>query len=193
MKHAGTQEIHTERLFLRKILPDDAEVMFRNWANDAEVTRFMRWAAHKDADETRKTIQDWFDGYSNKTYHWGICIKGGEIIGSLGIFNVNESDGCAEMGYCIGRKWWGQKYTTEAVKAVIRYMFENTDIERIEAFHSVLNPASGKVMLNAGMRCEGFARHKYKAHGVFHDCDMYAIVREDLGEDLGALPQTPPL
>ena len=180
MRHAGTQLIKTVRLTLRKIELDDAAMMFRNWASDDEVSRYMRWTTHKNLEETRATIQNWFDEYkeSNK-YHWGICLENGEMIGSVGVMITAEYDFKAEIGYCIGRKWWGQGYTCEAVKAVIDYMFENTDIERIEAYHSVKNPASGRVMAKAGMSKEGFARHKYKNRDGFQDCDLYGIIREE--------------
>jgi len=184
MRHAGTQIIRTTRLTLRKIDLGDADMMFRNWANDDDVSRYMRWATHKDAEETKTIIQNWFDGYKeNNKYHWGICLESGEMIGSVGMMMTAEYDFKAEIGYCIGRKWWGEGYTSEAVKAVIDYMFQNTDIERIEAYHSVENPASGKVMAKAGMRHEGFARSKYKNRDGFQDCDLYGIVRNEWKPD----------
>lgn len=47
MRHAGTQTLETDRLFLRQLLPEDAEQMYTNWASDPEVTRFLRWEPHK--------------------------------------------------------------------------------------------------------------------------------------------------
>ena len=52
MRHAGTQTLETDRLFLRQLLPEDAEQMYTNWASDPEVTRFLRWEPHKNALET---------------------------------------------------------------------------------------------------------------------------------------------
>jgi len=178
MKHAGTNTIKTERLILRRFKIDDADVMFRNWANDDEVTRFMRWQTHKDVDVSRNIMQEWIESYKeDSSYHWGICLKDGELIGSIGAF-VTEIDYCANIGYCIGRNWWGKGYVSEALKAVIDYMFSNTDIERIEAYHAVRNAASGKVMQNAGMAYEGLARHKFKSREGFEDSDLYGIIRE---------------
>ena len=48
MKHCGTQELTTERLVLRRMTTDDCEMMFGNWANDPEVTRYLRWEPHRD-------------------------------------------------------------------------------------------------------------------------------------------------
>lgn len=52
MRHAGTQEIETPRLLLRRLMPSDAPMMYTNWANDPEVTRWLRWTPHKDVAET---------------------------------------------------------------------------------------------------------------------------------------------
>jgi len=178
MKHAGTQTIITDRLTLRRFELSDAEIMFKNWTNDEEVTRYLRFQPHKDIDESRTIIQQWIDGYKDDSnYLWGICLKSGELIGSIGMY-IAEIDFKADIGYCIGRKWWSEGYVSEALKAVINYMFTNTNIERIEAYHATKNPASGKVMEKAGMTHEGFARHKYKNSHGFHDCDMYGIIRE---------------
>ena len=178
IKHAGTKTITTDRLILRRFEIADADVMFRNWANDDEVTRYMRWQTHKNADESRTIMQQWIDDYKkDDSYHWGICLAGGELIGSIGAF-IAEIDYKAEIGYCIGRKWWNKGYTSEALIAVIDYLFANTDIERIEACHATENIASGKVMLHAGMVHEGFARHKFKSRDGFKDSDMYGIIRK---------------
>ena len=55
MRHARTQEIETERLVLRRLTPEDAGMMYQNWANDPQVTKYLRWEPHKNADETRRT------------------------------------------------------------------------------------------------------------------------------------------
>ena len=59
MRHAGTQEIETPRLILRRLLPEDANRMYVNWANDPDVTRFQRWEPHKNAAETRQLLEAW--------------------------------------------------------------------------------------------------------------------------------------
>ncbi len=49
--------LETERLILRKLEESDAEEMYKNWANDDEVTKYVRWSTHKNADETREYIK----------------------------------------------------------------------------------------------------------------------------------------
>lgn len=180
MKHVGTKTIETARLDLRRLTLSDAEMMFRNWTSDADVTRFLRWGAHKTIDDTKSMIQQWVDSYQHdSTYYWGMYLKNGEMIGSIGINITSEYDYKGELGYKIGSRWWNQGYSSEAAKAVVDYMFQNTDIERISAFSSVKNPASSKVMEKIGMRHEGLLRHYYKTRDGFHDCVIYGIIRNE--------------
>ncbi|MFR2088679.1 MAG: GNAT family N-acetyltransferase [Faecalibacterium sp.] len=59
MRHAGTQDIETPRLLLRRLLPEDAPQMYANWASDPEVTRYLRWEPHKSPAETLELLAAW--------------------------------------------------------------------------------------------------------------------------------------
>lgn len=59
MRHSGTQKIETSRLLLRPLLPEDAPMMFDNWASDPEVTRWLRWEPHTSPAETRALLSAW--------------------------------------------------------------------------------------------------------------------------------------
>ena len=69
MRHAGTQEIETPRLLLRRLMPSDAPMMYANWANDPEVTRWLRWTPHKDVAETQELLSAWALLYPNEDYY----------------------------------------------------------------------------------------------------------------------------
>ena len=53
MKHLGTIQLETDRLVLRRFTVDDAETVFKNWASDDEVTRYLTWPTHKSIDVSR--------------------------------------------------------------------------------------------------------------------------------------------
>lgn len=53
MNHKGTIQLETKRLILRRFAIDDAPAMFKNWASDPEVTKFMTWPTHKDVGVSR--------------------------------------------------------------------------------------------------------------------------------------------
>lgn len=178
MYHKGTQELETERLVLRKFTVADADDMFQNWANDAEVTKYMRWTPYTSVDDVRGYLTEVEKQYDNNKYYWGIQIKNGGCIGAISA-SVFDNDCRAEIAYCIGRAFWGNGYTAEAVKEVIRFLFEEVGINRVEAYHSVNNPASGAVMRKAGMKLEGHVKQKYYCRMGFQDCDIYGLTKED--------------
>mgnify|MGYP000566731128 CR=1 FL=1 len=93
MRHAGTQELETDRLFLRRLLPEDADMMYANWASDPQVTRFLRWEPHKNALETLGLLAAWATLYPNPDYYqWAIVEKAsGQVFGSIGIFNAGDN------------------------------------------------------------------------------------------------------
>jgi ribosomal-protein-alanine N-acetyltransferase len=181
LTHKGTQTIETERLILRRFELADADAIFNNWANDDEVTKYMRWETHKNIEETKNVVSSWIENYNSpECYHWGLSIKStGQLIGSIGAGAIDKNDNKCEIGYCIGREFWSMGFTTEAVKAVIHFLMFDVGLNRVEAYHSVNNPASGKVMQKTGMTFEGRAKQKYRCRLGFQDSDMYGIVKSE--------------
>jgi len=181
LNHKGTIKIETERLLLRRFVIDDASNMFNNWSSDNDVSKYMRWSTHKNKEETIQVISRLMDFYNKESfYRWAITLKESEEpIGSIGLFVVNENDLCGDVAYCICKKYWGQGIVTEALKAVFNFAFEVIGFNRIETYHSINNPASGRVMQKAGMSFEGLARQKYKSIFGFEDSNMYSILKND--------------
>jgi ribosomal-protein-alanine N-acetyltransferase len=181
MNHLGTKLIETERLILRKFKLNDYEDMYRNWASDDDVTRYITWATHKNMDETKEVVSRYvFDSERNDYYHWCIVLKEtNEAVGSIGAFRLFEELGMFEVGYCIGKKFWNMGITTEAMNAIIKFFFEEVGVNRIEARHDTKNPASGAVMLKSGMQLEGVLRQAGKNNTGICDSAVYGILRED--------------
>ena len=106
LTHKGTQTIETSRLILRRAVLEDAEPMFRNWASDPDVTKYLTWPAHESVAVTQQVVEGWVSEYGRSDYyHWMIVLKEtGEPIGSLlaSIVGLAQS---AHIGYCIGKKW----------------------------------------------------------------------------------------
>ena len=94
MRHAGTQTIETERLLLRPLTPEDAPMMYANWANDPDVTRWLRWEPHKNVDETRELLAAWALLYPNGDYYqWAIVEKSTrQVFGSIGVFTSSSAE-----------------------------------------------------------------------------------------------------
>lgn len=58
MKHNGTQRLDTERLVLRRFVNEDAEAMYKNWAADEEVTKYLTWPTHSSQEVSRRVIEE---------------------------------------------------------------------------------------------------------------------------------------
>lgn len=180
--HNGTQQIETERLILRRFKPSDAEYMFKNWATDSEVNKFLSWNSHKDLNETKRIVDSWVNNYvNNNCYNWAIELKNiGEIIGQISLVGLNEKYCSCEVGYNVGRLVWGKGIMTESLKAVIRYLFCETGMNRIEAKYNTLNQASGRVMQKSGMKHEGILRQaQVDKNGHFYDLAVYSILKSE--------------
>ena len=145
-------------MILRRYVNADAAAMYKNWASDQEVTRFLTWPTHPNQEVSGRVIEDWVNQYSDDSYyHWAIILKdnGEEPIGDIAVVSLKENVSMAHVGYCIGRNWWHQGITSEALKAVMEFLFDVVAVNRIEARHDPRNPNSGGVMEKCGMKYEG--------------------------------------
>jgi len=177
----GTRFLETDRLALRRFTLDDADAMFNNWASDPEVTKFLMWQAHDNVDVSRAVLSEWVPQYNKSDYyHWGIEIKETCIlIGSIAAVRHDAKIRMVHIGYCIGRQWWRMGYTSEAMKRLVRYFFEDVGVNRVESRHDPRNANSGKVMQKAGLLFEGTSRQSdWNNQGVC-DASNYALLADD--------------
>ena len=187
LNHKGTKTIETDRLILRQFTMEDAEPMFRNWANDDEVTKHLTWPTHSDVEVTKMVLSDWTSHYAKPDfYNWAIVLKenGGEPIGNISVVRINHNTECAAMGYCMSRAHWRKGVMPEALKAVVDFLFDEVGFNRIEAEHDVNNPASGRVMEKAALRYEGTLRQSGRNNQGIVDLVWRAILRSDWEKDI---------
>lgn len=179
MNHLGTRELATARLTLRRFEIEDAESMYYNWASDPEVTKFLTWPVHESAEATELLLKDWIAQYEKKDfYQWAIELNELEQpIGSISAVNVDDDIESIEVGYCIGREFWNQGYTTEALLEVIRFFMLEVNAGRVCAKHDANNPNSGKVMAATGMDYEGTLRRAGRNNQGICDLVIYAKVK----------------
>lgn len=89
----------------------------------------------------------------------------------------------ADLGYWIGRPYWGRGYATEAAGAVVRWAFDVLRLHRVHASAFARNPASGAVLRRIGMRWEGTLRRHHLRWEVLEDVEIYGVLRGDLDSD----------
>ncbi len=156
MTHKGTLPLETERLLLRPFRPDDAEPMLRNWAQDPEVTKFLRWRPHTSIEETRRVLASWISCYRDPAYYqWAIVLRSlSEPIGSIGVMSRDESAGMLHLGFCLGSPFFGRGYMTEALSSLVTFFFHEVGARRLESYHDPENIASRRVLEKCGFLYE---------------------------------------
>ena len=181
MNHLGTVKIETERLLLRPFVIGDAEKMYENWANDPEVTKHLSWPPHSTSNQTRESFGQSLPLCVNSNYYnWAVVLKDiNEPVGNISSVHQSEDIEMLQIGYCIGRLWWHRGITSEALAALIGFFFEQVGANRIEAFHDINNPNSGKVMQKCGMQYEGTMRQGKISNQGIYDAECYAILAGD--------------
>lgn len=180
LSHKGTVDLISDRLKLRQYTLDDAEAMYNNWCNDDEVTKHLLWNTHPDVDYTKNLLAGWIAAYSGgRSYHW-VIETSGEVIGDISVMRWSDKQMDCEIGYCLSRKYWNQGIMTEALRTVMRFLFEEVHFNRIILRHYKENPASGKVMQKAGLQLEGVFRKAMKhKDGSYVDLIQYAALKEE--------------
>ena len=179
MNLLGTKLLHTQRLTLRPFRAQDAQEMFQNWANDSDVTKYMTWTPHGDISVTRALCEKW-EREAAATFQWAIVFEGAPI-GSISVTGVDEEQERGTIGYCMGKKWWGRGLMTEAVKEVVRFMFEEVGLCRLSGTHAAPNVGSGRVMEKSGLKYEGTRRGHWKLPNTGERVDivMRGMTKED--------------
>ena len=171
--------LKTERLRLRKAKLADAEAIFRQYATDPEVTKYVSWRAHQNLEETREYMRmcslAWDVG---KAFHWVIEYAADKQVMGMIIARVDAEKW--ELGYVLARQHWGQGFMTEALKELIAWALKQKDIYRVWAVCDVDNLASARVMEKSGMQREGVLR-RWSVHPNLgpepRDSYCYAIVK----------------
>ena len=140
--------LKTERLILRPWREDDAEDLYK-YASDAQVGPPAGWPPHMSVENSREIIRAVLS--APETY--AVCLKDdGKPIGSIG-FNRNdlaEKEDEYELGYWIGKPFWGQGLIPEASREMLRYAFEDLGMNRIWCGYYEGNDKSRRVQEKLG-------------------------------------------
>ena len=142
--------IETERLILRPWQEQDAEDLY-TYASNPEVGPPAGWPPHTSVDNSREIIKN----VLSKPETYAVCLKDGTPIGSIGLHlngstdMTNRDDEC-ELGYWIGKPYWGQGLIPEASRALMRYAFEELGMRAVWCGYYDGNEKSRKVQTKLG-------------------------------------------
>ncbi len=172
-------QLKTDRLLLRSFEEKDLDDLY-TYASVDGVGQMAGWSPHKDKTESGKILDMFIQG--KKTF---ALVYEGHVIGSLGIEMYNEQKypelsalRCREIGYVLSKAYWGQGFMPEAVKEVIRYLFEEIGLDAVMCGHFLFNTQSRRVIEKTGFHF--YAENTFQtAYGTTEKCLDYILKKED--------------
>lgn len=176
--------LETERLLLRKVTADDAASML-SYLSDQHVTQHMGLAPFQTIADALDEIA-WYESIVTEGtgIRWGITLKEeGQVIGSCGFLNRVAKHRRMEIGTELSRDYWHQGIASEALQAVIRYVFNNLEVQRMEALIEPANLASQKLFERHGFMKEGLLRSYEYTCGKYDDLYMYSLLKRDFNAE----------
>lgn len=140
--------IKTRRLVLRELMDSDVPQL-AHLAGDWDVACMT---ARIPYPYSEKLARQWMETLSPGEFVRAVTFEGA-LIGAVGY--VPNDDGSAEIGYWIGRPWWGRGFATEAATALVRHCFASAGFKRLTCCHFDDNAASERVIRKLGFRRNG--------------------------------------
>lgn len=173
-------ELETERLFLRKLSPDDIDDL-REWLGLDCVYQYWGRSASKAEKNPELLFIDARPNVNRKPSHdfiWGIELKEDhKVIGLIEIFDV-ENDKLGSVGYRLNPNFWSRGLCTEALKRVVDFIFSETTLDRLHAEADIENAASNMVLKKCGFTHEGCIRNG-KMVSRYCTYNIYGYIRDD--------------
>jgi len=169
--------IKTKQFTLRPYRKSDLESIVRH-INDWAIIRNMLSIPYpytiENAREWYRQTLKFARKKKRDRYDFGIEIDG-EIVGGIGIFKIHGHK--AEIGYWLGREYWGKGIMTGAVKELTKFGFKRLGLRRIYGSVFPYNTRSMRVLEKAGYKFEGILRKNIKVRGKLKDEYLFARVR----------------
>lgn len=173
-------ELTTERLRLRKLDENDVEDL-RKWLGMDEIYTYWGRPASKGEKNPELLFIDPRPNVKRKPSHdfiWGIELKVSNcVIGTLDVFDV-ENNRYGMVGYRIAPWLWNTGICTEALKRIVKYIFTETSMDRLEARANVANIGSNRVLQKSGFTLEGTIRHG-KMVSEYCDYNIWGFIKDD--------------
>lgn len=172
--------LETERIKLIEITPIHAGSLFAILSLD-EVTRYYGTDTFKSIEEAKKLI-DMFQKnfYEKRSMRWGIVLKeNNKFIGTIGLNGLQLKNKKAEIGYEIHPSYWRKGYSSEAIKEILRYSYQELGLNRIGAVVYLENKASSNLLEKLGFKKEGELRDYLFQNNSFHTTNMFSLLKRE--------------
>jgi RimJ/RimL family protein N-acetyltransferase len=172
--------IKTSRLVLRWVSEDDVDSLYEIFS-DPQVMRYWSVTPLPDREAAAAMQREIAEGNLKESiWKWGLALGDSDkLIGTCTLFNLNLPNGRAEIGYAMGRPYWGHGYMNEALTALVKHAFEVVQLRRLEADVDPRNTASIRTLERLGFQHEGYLRERWHVGGEIQDALFYGLLRHE--------------
>ncbi|MBL4937693.1 GNAT family N-acetyltransferase [Clostridium sp. YIM B02515] len=174
--------LESENIVLKKIEEIDLEELFSIYSND-NVFKYCGIIPKKNKETVKNMIEHFERDYNKKSrIKWGIYYKQDnmKLVGIIEVFDINQKINMVTIGYFLAEAYWKKGIATESLKILVRYLFENVGVNRIQAEVMPDNNESKKVLIKNGFIKEGALRQAslWSGKGVV-DLEVYGLLYQD--------------
>ncbi|MFE8694753.1 GNAT family N-acetyltransferase [Cytobacillus sp. FJAT-53684] len=174
--------LESSKLVLDKIEETHLQELFTIYDNE-KVFEYCGIIPKHNVQTVRKMI-----GHFERDFHkksrvkWGIFqkIQRNQLVGIIESMDFSQKVNMVSIGYFLAEDYWGKGIATESVRMLVKFLFEEVNVNRIQAEVMPANEVSKKVLLKNGFMKEGLLRqaHSWSGKGVI-DLEIYSILKED--------------
>src|SRR5258706_1087721 len=172
--------LFTPRLTFRFLNEADIPAAYEIFSHP-EVMRYWSYPAWTE----RSQAQEWLI-HIQEGYHTGntlqLAIERNTyliLIGTCTLYQFHVASRRAEIGYALGRPYWGSGYMHEALQMLLRYAFETLNLNRLEAAIDPRNLASASVLERLGFVKEGLLQERWIVNEKVSDTALYGLLRRE--------------
>lgn len=173
--------LETQRLILRDLTKSDWQGV-HNYASDPEVVRYLPFGPNSEEDTKSFLQREIKSQRQQPRQHFTLAITlkdDKQFIGTCRISITNPEKLEGDIGYCIGKEFWGQGYATEAARKLLNFGFQQLNLHRIFATSDPKNTLSMRILVKIGMRQEGYLREYEWVKGEWRNSLLYAILERE--------------
>lgn len=176
--------LESEQLLLKKIEVSNLEEVFGIYSNN-QVFEYCGIIPKHNKDTVKNMIGHFERDFGKGTrVKWGIFLRDNPetLLGIIEAMDFNQKVNMVTLGYFLAEAYWGKGIATQTVQAVVKYLFETVEVNRVQAEVMPFNERSKRVLLKNGFMKEGMLRQAnlWAGKGLV-DLEIYSILAEEYG------------
>ena len=182
------------RVYLKSLEYGDAEEMAKN-ANNDEVAFYIGRPGEFPHPYTKEDaslfIADAARAYAEKSaFHFGIFLNDGTLVGVCGIHTIYYNDLRGEIGYWLGRSYWGKGYAKEALSLLLGFCFNRLRLNKVYVVVLAFNERSIRLLLSSNFSKDGALRQNTLHGDAFVDDLVFSILKKEYDESTSIAIET---